>query len=229
MKIGGLQKLSLIDYPEKISAVIFTQGCNFRCPYCHNPQLVGVKLHQPCLEEKDIFRFLENRRGRLDAVVITGGEPALQDDLIPFIMDIRRLGFAVKLDTNGSRPRVLERLLRDGLVDFIAMDVKAPLEKYPDVVRAPLDKDDLRESIRLVIGAKISHEFRTTAAASLLRPEDILTIAREIDGAKRYALQRFQPGETLETMFTEEKTFSDEEFVQIKNQLAGSIPMVIVR
>ena len=229
MKIGGLQKLSLIDYPEKISAVIFTQGCNFRCPYCHNPQLVDVKLYQPCLEEKDIFRFLENRRGRLDAVVITGGEPALQDDLIPFIMDIRRLGFAVKLDTNGSRPRVLERLLRDGLVDFIAMDVKAPLEKYPDVVRAPLDKDDLRESIRLVIGAKIPHEFRTTAAASLLRPEDILTIAREIDGAKRYALQRFQPGETLETMFTEEKTFSDEEFVQIKNQLAGSIPMVIVR
>ena len=229
MKIGGLQKLSLIDYPEKISAVIFTQGCNFRCPYCHNPQLVDVKLYQPCLEEKDIFRFLENRRGRLDAVVITGGEPALQDDLIPFIMDIRRLGFAVKLDTNGSRPRVLERLLRDGLVDFIAMDVKAPLEKYPDVVRAPLDKDDLRESIRLVIGAKIPHEFRTTAAASLLRPEDILTIAREIDGAKRYALQRFQPGETLETMFTEEKTFSDEEFVQIKNQLAGSIPVVIVR
>lgn len=229
MKIGGLQKLSLIDYPEKISAVIFTQGCNFRCPYCHNPQLVGVKLHQPCLEEKDIFRFLENRRGRLDAVVITGGEPALQDDLIPFIMDIRRLGFAVKLDTNGSRPRVLERLLRDGLVDFIAMDVKAPLEKYPDVVRAPLDKDDLRESIRLVIGAKIPHEFRTTAAASLLRPEDILTIAREIDGAKRYALQRFQPGETLETIFAEEKTFSDEEFVQIKNQLAGSIPVVIVR
>ncbi|HPL96817.1 MAG TPA: anaerobic ribonucleoside-triphosphate reductase activating protein [Smithellaceae bacterium] len=229
MKIGGLQKLSLIDYPEKISAVIFTQGCNFRCPYCHNPQLVDVKLYQPCLEEKDIFRFLENRRGRLDAVVITGGEPALQDDLIPFIMDIRRLGFAVKLDTNGSRPRVLERLLRDGLVDFIAMDVKAPLEKYPDVVRAPLDKDDLRESIRLVIGAKIPHEFRTTAAASLLRPEDILTIAREIDGAKRYALQRFQPGETLETIFAEEKTFSDEEFVQIKNQLAGSIPVVIVR
>ncbi len=229
MKIGGLQKLSLIDYPEKISAVIFTQGCNFRCPYCHNPQLVDVKLYQPCLEEKDIFRFLENRRGRLDAVVITGGEPALQDDLIPFIMDIRRLGFAVKLDTNGSRPRVLERLLRDGLVDFIAMDVKAPLEKYPDVVRAPLEKDNLRESIRLVIGAKIPHEFRTTAAASLLRPEDILTIAREIDGAKRYALQRFQPGETLETIFAEEKTFSDEEFVQIKNQLTGSIPVVIVR
>ncbi len=229
MKIGGLQKLSLIDYPEKISAVIFTQGCNFRCPYCHNPQLVDVKLYQPGLEEKDIFRFLENRRGRLDAVVITGGEPALQDDLIPFIMDIRRLGFAVKLDTNGSRPRVLERLLRDGLVDFIAMDVKAPLEKYPDVVRAPLEKDNLRESIRLVIGAKIPHEFRTTAAASLLRPEDILTIAREIDGAKRYALQRFQPGETLETIFAEEKTFSDEEFVQIKNQLAGSIPVVIVR
>lgn len=229
MKIGGLQKLSLIDYPEKISAVIFTQGCNFRCPYCHNPQLVDVKLHQPCLEEKEIFRFLENRRGRLDAVVITGGEPALQDDLIPFIMDIRRLGFAVKLDTNGSRPRVLERLLRDRLVDFIAMDVKAPLEKYPDVVRAPLEKDDLRESISLVIGAKIPHEFRTTAAASLLRPEDILTIAREIDGAKRYALQRFQPGQTLETMFADEKTFSDEEFVQIKNQLAGSIPVVIVR
>lgn len=229
MKIGGLQKLSLIDYPEKISAVIFTQGCNFRCPYCHNPQLVDTKLYRPCLEEKDIFSFLENRRGKLDAVVITGGEPALQENLIPFIMDIRKLGFAVKLDTNGSRPAVLERLLREGLVDFIAMDVKAPLEKYPDLVRAPLEKDDLRESIRLIIEAKIPHEFRTTAAASLLRPEDILTIARELVGAKRYALQRFQPGQTLEAMFAEEKTFSDEEFVQIKNQLAGSIPVVIVR
>ena len=176
MKIGGLQKVSLIDYPGKISAIIFTQGCNFRCPYCHNPELVEQKLYQPCLSEKDILEFFSTRQGKLDAVTITGGEPTLQEDLIPFIQKIRKMGFAVKLDSNGSHPDVLARLIQEKLLDFIALDVKAPAEKYESVVKSPVAIDVIRESIQIVLKAKIPHEFRTTVVASLLTTKDILAI-----------------------------------------------------
>jgi len=229
MKIGGLQKVSLIDYPGKISAIVFTQGCNFRCPYCHNPELVDHELYQPCLPEKDILGFLATRQGKLDAVTITGGEPTLQEDLIPFIQKIHNLGFAVKLDSNGSQPDVLASLIQKKLLDFIALDVKAPAEKYQSVVQAPVVVDFIRESIRLVLKAKMPHEFRTTVVASGLAPKDILAIGREIDGAKRYALQKFQPARTLNEKYIEEKTYSDEEFLKIKKQLEKHIPLIIIR
>lgn len=229
MKIGGLQKVSLIDYPGKISAIIFTQGCNFRCPYCHNPELVDQKLYGTCLPEKDILAFLALRTGKLDAVTITGGEPTLQEDLSPFIQKIRKLGFAVKLDSNGSKPDVLAALIQKKLLDFIAMDVKAPIEKYQTVVKAPVAIDDVRESIRLVIKAKIPHEFRTTVVTSLLTPKDILAIAGEIAGAKRYALQKFQSNRTLTKKYLQEKTYSDEEFWKIKKQLEKHVPLIIIR
>ncbi len=229
MKIGGLQKVSLIDYPGKISSIVFTQGCNFRCPYCHNPELVEQKIYQPCLSEKDILEFFQTRRGKLDAVTITGGEPTLQENLIPFIIKIRQMSFAVKLDSNGSRPDVLDRLIREKLLDFIALDVKAPLEKYQDVVKVPIADDAIRESIRLVLKAKIQHEFRTTVVSSMLALEDILAIGREITGAKRYALQKFQPARTLNKKYLKEKTYSDEEFLKIKKQLEEKIPLIIIR
>ena len=229
MKIGGLQKVSLIDYPGKISAIIFTQGCNFRCPYCHNPELVEQKLYQPCLSEKDILKFLTTRRGKLDAVTLTGGEPTLHEDLIPFIQKIRNLGFAVKLDSNGSQPDVLASMIQKKLLDFIALDVKAPIEKYQSVVQAPVDIDTIRESIQLALKAKIQHEFRTTVVASLLTQKDILAIVREISGAKRYALQKFQPARTLNKKYIQEKTYSDEEFLKIKKQLEKDVPLIIIR
>ncbi|MDP2853284.1 MAG: anaerobic ribonucleoside-triphosphate reductase activating protein [Smithellaceae bacterium] len=229
MKIGGLQKVSLIDYPGKISAIIFTQSCNFRCPYCHNPELVEQKLYQPCLPEKDILEFLTTRRNKLDAVTLTGGEPTLQEDLIPFIQKIRKMGFAVKLDSNGSQPDVLASMIQKKLLDFIALDVKAPIEKYQSVVQAPVAIDVIRESIRLVIKAKIQHEFRTTVVASLLTAQDILAIVREIAGAKRYALQKFQPARTLNKKYIQEKTYSDEEFLKIKKQLEKNVPLIIIR
>ncbi len=229
MRIGGLQKVSLIDYPGQISAIVFTQGCNFRCQYCHNPELVDPKLYQPCLPEKDILDFLATRRGKLDAVTVTGGEPSLQEDLVPFIQKIRKLGFAVKLDTNGSRPDVIARLFEDNLLDFIAMDVKAPAEKYRNVVKAPVETDAVCESIRLVTSAKIPHEFRTTVVETLLTPQDILAIAREIKGAKRYALQKFQPGPTLDKKYAKGKTYSDEEFAKLKGKLEKEIPLIIIR
>jgi len=155
MKIGGLQKVSLIDYPGEISSIIFLQGCNFKCPYCHNPELVDSKLFGPCLQEKDVFEFLKTRIGKIDAVTITGGEPTIQNDLMPFIKRIKKMGFAVKLDSNGSRPEVIKNLLSEKLLDFIAMDIKAPLEKYEKIVRVLLKTDSIKESIKIILKAKI--------------------------------------------------------------------------
>ncbi len=229
MNIGGLQKVSLIDYPGKISAIIFTQGCNFRCPYCHNPQLVDPKLYRPCLFSKDILDFLAHRRGKLDAVTITGGEPTLQEDLIPLIQKIRKMGFAVKLDSNGSRPDVLAHLLKDKLLDFIALDIKAPLDKYSQVVKVQMDTGAIAQSVRLVIQSKIPQEFRTTVVKSMLTQKDILAIAKEIAGAKRYALQRFQPAQTLDPEFAGEQLFPEEELLKLKKQLEKMFPLVLIR
>ncbi len=229
MKIGGLQKVSLIDYPGKISAIIFTQGCNFRCPYCHNPELVEKTLYRPCLPEKDILEFLASRRGKLDAVTITGGEPTLQEGLIPFIGRIRTMGFCVKLDSNGSRPDVLEHLVQERLLDFIAMDVKAPAAKYANAVHAAVSFDVIRESIRLILKSGLDHEFRTTVVSSRLSGAEILEISREIAGAQRYAIQKFQPVRTLNKKYLSETSYPDEVLLNIKKQLEKDIPLIVIR
>jgi pyruvate formate lyase activating enzyme len=229
MKIGGLQKVSLIDYPEAICGVIFLQGCNFKCSYCHNPELVDPKLFGPCLEENKVLNFLAKRIGKLDAVSITGGEPTIQKDLIPFIKQIRKLGFAVKIDSNGSQPNVIKKLLDEKLLDFIAMDIKAPLEKYKSIVKVLVDTQPIEESIRLILKSKIPHEFRTTVVKSQLTEKDILKIAKLISGAKRYALQKFVPTKTLDKKFIKEKTYPDDELEKIKKRLEKEIPSVIVR
>jgi pyruvate formate lyase activating enzyme len=229
MKIGGLQKVSLIDYPEVICGVIFLQGCNFKCSYCHNPELVEPKLFGPCLEEKKVLKFLAARVGKLDAVTITGGEPTMQKDLIPFIKQIRKLGFAVKLDSNGSRPDVIKNLLDEKLLDFIAMDIKAPLGKYESITRVPVYTETIKESIKLILKSKIPHEFRTTVVSSQLMAKDILEITKLISGAKRYALQKFMPTKTLDKKLLKEKTCPDDELERIKIRLEKEIPSVIVR
>jgi len=229
MKIGGLQKVSLIDYPGLISAIIFLQGCNFKCSYCHNPELVDSKLFQPCIKEKEVLDFLNMRRGKLDAVVITGGEPTIHDGLAPFIKQIKKRGFAVKLDTNGSQPRVIKNLLDEKLLDFIAMDIKAPLEKYKDIVKTQVNPDSIKESIRLILKAKIPYEFRTTVVASQLEEKDILQIGKMIAGAKHYVLQKFVPVKVLEKKFLKEKSFSDEKLQKIKNHLEHQITSVTIR
>ncbi|MGC8971837.1 MAG: anaerobic ribonucleoside-triphosphate reductase activating protein, partial [bacterium] len=161
MLIGGLQKFSLIDYPGKISAVIFTKGCNFRCPYCHNPELV-IFDGKDLIEEDYIFSFLREKRGKLDGVVLTGGEPTLQSDLINFLKEIKGLGFFTKLDTNGSNPEVIERLLEEKILDYIAMDIKANLEKYNDVTHSNVDIEKIKKSIDIIMHSGIDYEFRTT-------------------------------------------------------------------
>jgi len=229
MKIGGLQKVSLIDYPGLICATIFLQGCNFKCSYCHNPELVDPRLFQPCIKENEVLDFLNTRKGKLDAVTITGGEPTIQDDLAPFIKKIKKMKFAVKLDTNGSQPQVIKTILDEKLLDFIAMDIKAPLEKYKSVVKVPVNSDLIKESIKLILKATITHEFRTTIVESQLEEKDILQIAKLISGAKSYGLQKFVPVKVLEKKFLKEKSYPDEILQKIKNRLEHQIPSVTIR
>lgn len=198
MKIGGFQSFSLNEYPGRISAIVFCQGCNFRCPYCHNPELVDPCRYTTPWPAGRVLEDLAARRGRLQGVVITGGEPTLQEDLEPFIKEIRSLGFAVKLDTNGSDPETLEHLLSAGIVDHVGLDVKAPISKYPEVVRAEIPPHAITRSIAVVLASGVEHEMRTTWLPSLLTPGDMLQIADMIRGCRRWAIQRFVPTKTLD-------------------------------
>ena len=193
MKIGGLQKQSFIDYPGKISCVLFLAGCNFDCPYCHNPQLAGGSAHQPeTIAEDDVIAYLEHRRSWLEGVVISGGEPTLHSDLPDLCRRIKRLGYPVKLDTNGSRPRMLKTLLEAGLVDYLAMDIKTEPERYADGLARMGDGAALLASIQIVMDSGVDYEFRTTCVRPLVSAATIRRIAQLISGSRRYALQPFR-------------------------------------
>ena len=208
MIIGGLQKTSLLDFPEKIAAIVFTMGCNFRCGYCHNPELINGEA-----KIEDVFEFLKTRQGKLDGVVITGGEPCLQKDLPEFIKQVKELGFAVKLDTNGSFPEMLEKVLPD--LDYVAMDIKAPLEKYSQIVNVDVDTSKILKSIEVLKNGGVDYEFRTTVVKSQLSFEDFEKIGQLIQGAPRYYLQRFGASKILDKSLENEKTYSTEEFERI--------------
>ena len=198
MIIGGFQKFSLTDFPGKISAIIFTRGCNFRCPYCHNPELVDPPRYAREIPQEEIFRFLASRTGQLQGVVVTGGEPTLFDDLPSLLARIHALGFVAKLDTNGSNPDLLQRLIGDSLLDYIAMDVKAPLTEYPRVARTPVNVKDIEKSMQLVMESGIPYEFRTTYAGSLLSAPEMSAIAALVHGCAHYVVQGFRPAKTLD-------------------------------
>ena len=208
MIIGGLQKTSLLDFPEKIAAIVFTVGCNFRCGYCHNPELINGEA-----KIEEVFEFLKTRQGKLDGVVITGGEPCLQKDLPEFIKQVKELGFAVKLDTNGSFPEMLEKVLPD--LDYVAMDIKAPLEKYSQIVNVDVDTSKILKSIEVLKNGEVDYEFRTTVVKSQLSFEDFEKIGQLIQGAPRYYLQRFEASKILDKSLENEKTYSTEEFERI--------------
>jgi pyruvate formate lyase activating enzyme len=214
MRLGGLQRSSLIDYPDKICAIVFTLGCNFRCPYCHNPELVEETADEISVE--NFFNFLKTRVGLLDAVTITGGEPTLHDDLIQFITRIKELGFLVKLDSNGTRPEILKSIIDQKLVDYLAMDIKSPIEKYENTVNRPVDTDKIKESIELLLGGKVQYEFRTTVIKSMLSIDDFHEIGKMIKGANQYYLQRFVSTKILNPAFKRKTTYSEEEFKDIQ-------------
>jgi len=191
MNIGGFQKVSLIDYPGRISAVVFTQGCNFRCPFCHNPELVDPVRFGPLLNEAEILAFLERRRGTLDGVSITGGEPSLQPDLGAFAARLKAMGFLVKIDTNGSRPEVLRDLIGQRLIDAVAMDIKGPPKKYDGLTGVKDSGRTVEESIGVILASGLTHEFRTTVVPSLLAERDFRQIGRLVAGAASFVVQAY--------------------------------------
>ncbi|MCC5911197.1 MAG: anaerobic ribonucleoside-triphosphate reductase activating protein [Clostridiaceae bacterium] len=195
MKIIGIEKSSFIDYPNKISTVYFTAGCNFRCPYCHNGPIVkGVGEN---IKEEEIFSFLEKRKKFIDALCISGGEPTLYEEIYDFIKKVKEKGFFIKLDTNGTNPEMLKNLLKEELIDYVAMDIKAPLHKYEFITKTKVDIEDIKASIHLLKNTSIDYEFRTTVCKELLTEEDILEIAKYLKGSKRYYIQNFKDVESV--------------------------------
>ncbi len=270
MQIAGLQKSSLLDYPSKIAAVVFTFGCNFRCSYCHNPNLIGPKkfrdTQQSCVneiferliekvsrcrlrsagdtcdtglitaissdvlfDETAVFDFLKTRTGKLDAVVVSGGEPTLQKDLVSFFEKLKAMGFLTKLDTNGTNTDTVKVLVEQGLVDYIAMDIKSPLEKYSQITCRKIDTQKIHQSIKYIMSCGVDYEFRTTVVRSQLDEEDFESIGKLLKGAKKYYLQKFVNTHTLNPDFINETTYTDEEFMKIKEILNKYIDTVFVR
>lgn len=229
MRIGGLQKISLSDYPGKISSILFTQGCNFRCAYCHNPELVDSKRFSTLIDEAEILAFLESRRKRIDALVITGGEPTIQWDLGRFLAALRSRGFKIKLDTNGSRPNVLARIIKQELIDYIAMDLKGPLQHYERIVSARVDPENIRQSIDLIQQSGLEHEFRTTLVPALLTPEEILETARLALPEDRFVLQTFTPSKALDPSFLNERPYPVPVVAQVREILEREARRVVVR
>ncbi len=198
MKIYGLQKLSMVDYPEKVAATVFTGGCNLRCPFCHNALLVTRLSESPLLETGEVLRFLGKRRGLLDGVVLSGGEPLLQRDAADFLQEVKDMGFAVKLDTNGCFPEALAAILDRKLADYVAMDVKNVPEKYAMTVGlADFDPSPIRESCALLAESGVDYEFRTTVVREYHTLEDVRAIGQWLQGAPRYYLQHFEDSGNL--------------------------------
>lgn len=181
MLIGGLNKLSLIDFPDTVSAVVFTMGCNFRCPFCHNPELVIPDQFNEPIAEEELFEFLSKRKGLLDGVVVSGGEPTIHNDLPEFIEKIKKIGFKVKLDTNGTNPEVINKLVQNNLLDFIAMDIKAPLKKYKTLTGCETNIKNLEESIKIIKNSAVRFQFRNTMVKPLLSDNDAIEIVKIVE------------------------------------------------
>lgn len=230
MLIGGVEKLSLLDYPDRISAIVFTQGCNFRCHFCYNPMLVlpnaggaDHKLKDRLISEDDLLAFLQSRIGKLDAVVITGGEPTINPDLPEFITKIKALGYLIKLDTNGTNPEMLNFLINKKLLNYIAMDFKAPLNKYAEVANVRVDLNNIQKSVKIIQESRLPYEFRTTVAPQFLQPADIEVMAKELMGAKKWWLQKFESNKSLvDTNLENSANYTDQD-LEAMAELARAI------
>ncbi len=230
MELKGWARTSLIDYPDHIATVLFTGGCNFRCPMCHNADLVLRPAEMKTLPEKEVWDFLARREGMVNGVVITGGEPTLQPDLAPFLRRLKDADLDVKLDTNGYLPDVLEILLNKRLLDYVAMDVKAPPEKYSLLTGlTELDVTRIEQSVTVLKESNVPYEFRTTVAPGLLDEDDVAGIARWIAGADQYALQQFQPVNTIDPALEQASPYPAETLKAMAERASRWVPRVIVR
>ncbi|MBF0594677.1 MAG: anaerobic ribonucleoside-triphosphate reductase activating protein [Candidatus Omnitrophica bacterium] len=219
MLLGGLLKFTLIDYPGRVSAVIFTQGCNFRCPFCHNPELVVPDLFHDPLGVEGVFAFLEKRRGQLQGIVVTGGEPTIHPDLPDFLRRIKAMGYLVKLDTNGSRPDMIQAIADAALVDYWAMDIKSSLENYCKATGVAVDLELIKASIAVIKGSGIEYEFRTTALKSIVSEADMEDIKRMIGSDGNYHLRRGNlKAKILDAGLMDLPDYSAEEWERIKTK-----------
>ncbi len=231
MKIGGLQKTTLLDYPGEIACVVFLMGCNFRCPFCYSRELVEEDLNLLELVEEDyFFSFLKSRQGQLDACVICGGEPTMSKELFSFCKKIKDLGFKVKLDTNGSNPEAIERLIKEKTIDYIAMDIKAPYDKYEKATKVKVDVSKIKKSIELIKSSGIDYEFRTTLIPTIHELDDIKKMAFQIAPAKKYFLQTFRKDkELLSHELDDVSPFSEEEVKKIIEEIKANFKICDLR
>ena len=234
MHIGGFQKNSLIDFPGTIACVVFTSGCNFICPYCHNPDLAAgpVQRAGSLYDPDTIFSFLERRKGQLSGVAITGGEPTLQPDLVEFCQQVRKMGYKIKLDSNGTRPHILETLLDKQLIDYLAMDIKTSLTHYPLVIKGNFDVEKIGASIALIMEKAPAYEFRTTCARPFITQGIMADIALLIKGAQRYVLQKCSRNvQVLDPDFLKEDHhfFSSKEMQELKAIAQGCAKTIVLR
>lgn len=228
MNIQGLQKLTLLDYPGKVACTIFTGGCNFRCPFCHNSDLVVGDLTDSALTNEQIMAFLHKRRGLLDGVCISGGEPLLQADIAQLLSDIRSLGYQIKLDTNGSQPAMLKALAAEGLVDYVAMDIKNAPSKYAMTIGInDYDLSPIKESVAFLLEGTVQYEFRTTVVQELHEAEDFVQIGQWINGAQKYFLQGFEASERVLVSGLHSATAAEMQSYQAL--LRSSVPQTEIR
>ncbi|MDI3546549.1 MAG: pyruvate formate lyase activating enzyme [Halanaerobiales bacterium] len=235
MKIAGFQKTSLIEYPGKIVSVIFTQGCNLKCPYCHNSELISLESKKGTYFPVDnLLSFLQKRKGLIDGISITGGEPTLQPDLIELAREIKAFGLRIKLDTNGTNPAILKRLIVNNLLDYIAMDVKAPLSKYEVITGRGKLSDQIKQSIELIKEAGtgqagIEYEFRTTVVPGLHEIDDIKQIGLMIRSGAKYYLQNFRPVNTLDPELMKVNGFPPTKLIQFAEAISPYVKQVEIR
>ena len=229
MHVKGWVKSSLLDFPGRIAASLFSGGCNFRCPNCHNAELVLHPERLADLPEDEIWAFLKQRRGLLDGVVLSGGEPTLQPDLLAFAARLHQLGFLVKLDTNGYLPDVLQEAIEDRLVDYVAMDVKASLPKYVEAAGTAVDTARVGRSIDILLRSDIEYEFRTTVVPGILDEEDVVHIGEWIAGARAYYLQQFVPRNTLDPAMLEQEPYPSDRIRAMAKLVEPYVQLVQVR
>ena len=227
MKICGLNKTTLLDYPGCVSATIFVGGCNFRCPFCHNGDLVLCSNELPEYREEEVFSFLEKRKNVLEGVCVTGGEPTLYREMPEFIKKIKALGYKVKLDTNGSNPKMLRELVKEKLVDYVAMDIKAPIYHYDKVCGVLVDVEKIKESVDFLKEKNVPYEFRTTVVRELHSKEDVIEIGKWISGAENYYLQSYQ--ETDKNLSKGFMPMEETELKALKEELKNYVENVKIR
>ncbi|MEW6103509.1 MAG: anaerobic ribonucleoside-triphosphate reductase activating protein [bacterium] len=227
MKIKGFQGVSLIDYPEKVSSVIFTGGCNMRCPFCQNKELVENSI--PSLNEEDILKAIFERKGFIDGVVITGGEPTIQHDLADFCRRLKNEGFFVKLDTNGYLPDVLRGLIENKAIDYISLDIKSTFSDYNNTCGITVDVDKIKESLEILRNMEIDYEIRTTGVPGIIDLEKIKEIAREISWAKKYVIQQYRNEKTLNPDFEKIAPYPKDVLLGFKREAEAFISNVSVR